>query len=228
MIKEGLFMNSGIRYFKGLTFSIVIFLIGLVVFTSSAIFSYHQEPPVVKQDTLTPILYEAYNIVKEGVIQIFEEVYNIMVDAKALNQVPEEYQTFTYNLAEYYGVPIHIVCNLVQAESSWVATARGGSNSNKTYDIGLSQLNSQYMSYFEEEFLDREVLVYLTQTSYREFNPYDPHMNLQVGVSYLAKLIRDTGSIEGGLWAYNAGIGRFRQGYLPESTKLYISKITTK
>lgn len=57
-------------------------------------------------------------------------------------------------------------------------------------------------------------------------NPHDPQENILAGARYLGKLIEENGgSVEKGLWAYNAGQKRVQQGIMPMETERYISRI---
>ena len=57
-------------------------------------------------------------------------------------------------------------------------------------------------------------------------NAHDPAENILAGARYLSKLIEaNGGSVEKGLWAYNAGQKRVQQGILPAETEQYIARV---
>lgn len=57
-------------------------------------------------------------------------------------------------------------------------------------------------------------------------DPHNPRENILAGARYLSKLIEQNGgSVERGLWAYNAGPRRVRQGVMPAETEQYIRRI---
>jgi len=57
-------------------------------------------------------------------------------------------------------------------------------------------------------------------------NAHDPSENVLAGARYLSKLIEQNGgSVEKGLWAYNAGQKRVNHGVMPVETENYINRI---
>jgi len=68
-------------------------------------------------------------------------------------------------------------------------------NHNGTYDIGIFQLNSYYIGWFEEKYW-KEL---------ESFNPYNPEHNIEMGIMYLSDLRKRFESWELAIRAYNVG-----------------------
>ena len=59
-------------------------------------------------------------------------------------------------------------------------------------------------------------------------DPFDPHQNLRGGARYLARQIREFGSIRLALAAYHAGAGRVRRNAVPAQTWRYVRRVQNK
>ena len=68
-------------------------------------------------------------------------------------------------------------------------------NRDKSFDIGIFQLNSRYLSYFVEKYWDNEV----------KFNPYNPQHNIRIAVRHMRTLHLQLKSWELCIRAYNVG-----------------------
>jgi soluble lytic murein transglycosylase-like protein len=110
------------------------------------------------------------------------------------------------------GVPLWLAGRLIAAESGWNPDAVGYNN-NGTQDLGLAQLNSQYLDYFAR-FND-----------WQPVDPFDPETAIRVACRYLAALYRATGTWEGAVASYNCGLGRWRTGDLPARTVAHVERI---
>lgn len=77
-------------------------------------------------------------------------------------------------------------------------------------DLGLFQLNS---------------------LAYPDLSPseaFDPYRNALLGVSHLRRVILSLGSVERGLMAYNAGVGRVVGHRIPDSTRRYTQSLVQR
>lgn len=125
--------------------------------------------------------------------------------------VPWRYAETLADVCESAGVPYWIAARLFARESGWVSTARNV-NPNGTADVGIAQLNTRYMSDWE-------------RIAGGPVNPLDGHESIRVGVLYLAQLYRATGTWADALAAYNCGLGRWRTGRIPASTRRHVAAI---
>lgn len=107
---------------------------------------------------------------------------------------------FTTIKATEYGIPVEIVFAIGIAESNWKNT-RSIYNSNGTVDIGIMQLNSQYVSYYEEAFWYKET----------PFNVWNPKHNIEMAIIYLAHLYSYTHNFQHAIQAYNRGLHAVKQ-----------------
>lgn len=133
-----------------------------------------------------------------------------------LSLIPTEYATHIERVNRDLYIPYEIIFALVYEESRWNSRATGY-NGNDTYDIGLFQLNSQYVHYFAEKYI-----------GHVQINPYDPVVNIEIGMKHLAELHRDFGNWHDALAAYNAGSSRVIANRIPASTMQYRERILTR
>ena len=116
--------------------------------------------------------------------------------------IPSSFLATVDKIHRLYGFEYKLIYRLVDTESRWNPRAVGH-NPNGTTDQGLCQLNSS--------------------NSWGDIS--DPNDNLLAGFKYLSIMVLQTGSLEGGLLAYNCGPGRFATGKIPESTIKYAKEI---
>ncbi len=107
--------------------------------------------------------------------------------------------------AERAGISLSLVFSLAYVESRFAPDAV---NINATSsDRGLFQLNSRtFRGLTEEDF-------------------FHPDVNTLHGIEYLEWCLAHTSSEEQALVAYNAGLSRARRNDVPQSTRVYISRI---
>lgn len=120
--------------------------------------------------------------------------------------VPDKYRQYLEYECSSHDVPIWIVANLIARESKWNPKAVGV-NRDGTKDLGLMQLNSAFIKEFSYR--------------YRNGLPFDPLKwpdNVAIGVEHLSVLYRHTGSWNGALVAYNAGLRRYQIGKAPQDS----------
>jgi soluble lytic murein transglycosylase-like protein len=145
-------------------------------------------------------------------------------DMEYFHMIPDKYKSICKDIHIYTGITYKIIFNLVQKESNWKERAYNGSNSNKTYDVGLTQVNSSNFEYFYWFLFKLKPSSNLDYKSYY----YQPEINLWAGFLYLQYLIKYyKGDIILALQAYNGGLGKVNRGKTPESSKEYASWILT-
>ena len=131
------------------------------------------------------------------------------------NFVPEEYVEFLQILCYEYKVPVEIVAAIGTVESNWRNTAVNF-NSNNSNDIGIFQLNSNYIDYFEDNFW---------HNPYEEFDPINPYHNIEIAVKYLKWLRLNTNSWEEAVVSYNVGINAVKRKEKMDSQIDYLTKV---
>lgn len=119
---------------------------------------------------------------------------------------PEPYRVRLCALCAELKVPEIIAYRLITYESGWNEN-KTIKNRNGTFDYGLMQLNSRYISYFAEQYLDGA-----------DLRPLNPDENLTAGMRHLRRMYDLTGDWYSAVCAYNCGLTRFRRGDLPDST----------
>lgn len=125
--------------------------------------------------------------------------------------VPWRYAETLADACGSAGVPYWIAARLFERESGWRDTARNV-NPNGTQDLGLAQLNTAYMADWE-------------RIAGGPVDPLNGHDSIRVAVRYLAALYRATGTWADALAAYNCGLGRWRTGRIPASTRRHVAAI---
>jgi len=133
-------------------------------------------------------------------------------DAPADYFLPVEYLTIVLRSCDETGVPVWLACRLFYAESRWRWWAVGAAG-----EQGLAQLMPDLLPVFSELYNDG-----------LRINPYDPETSVRVGLRYLAHLKTETGDWRAAVAAYNCGLGRYRTGNIPQSTKNYVDAIFTR
>jgi len=129
------------------------------------------------------------------------------------NFIPEEYIDFIQILCYDYGVPVEIVAAIGTVESNWNYKAIGYNKDSS--DIGVFQLNSNYIEYFEDSFWGKP----------DTFDPYNPYHNIEVAIKYLRWLRLNTSSWEEAIVSYNVGINAFKRKEKLDSQVDYLTKV---
>ena len=112
-----------------------------------------------------------------------------------------------------HDVPIDLAWRLIKWESDWNEQAVNY-NRDGTRDLGIMQLNSQWIGHFSERYNGGDAIdVWMWRTS------------MAVGIAHLSRLYSVTGSWPGAVAAYNVGLTRYRRGKLPESTRNMVAYV---
>lgn len=116
-------------------------------------------------------------------------------------------------------IDVHILKAIAEKESRWNASITSKMNDDGTRDIGLFQLNSKYIKWFEEKFW----------TSEEKFDPKNPEHNTIIAARYLKSLLKKyNNDLKKALYAYNAGPTSVANNDIPQSTKAYAKEIMDK
>lgn len=129
-----------------------------------------------------------------------------------VHRIPYAWLALAREEAESAGVPLWIAGRLIWAESQWHPRAIGN-NPNGTQDLGLGQLNSAYLEYFER------------YNDGRPVDPFSPRQSIRVALRYLADLYAMTGTWPDAVASYNCGPGRWKSGDIPETTRRHVARI---
>ncbi len=106
---------------------------------------------------------------------------------------------------------------LLTENTSLNPKAESKPNRNGTVDLGLFQINSLNLEYFEEMFWNGD-----------NFDVMNWQHNSVVAIGYINHLYnRFDGDLEKTAAAYNCGPGRVANGNIPDSTKKYVEKVMT-
>ena len=120
--------------------------------------------------------------------------------------------TWLQDRCAIHNVPMEIALAIAIVESNFTMI-NSDPNRNGTYDIGIFQLNSDFIEWFEE------ALWYEAQN----FNVNDPHDNIEMGIIYLKHLYKQTGSWDYAVRAYNTGLHAL--AYDPDRSMSYLVKV---
>jgi hypothetical protein len=111
-------------------------------------------------------------------------------------------------------VPFDLIAGIIKKESEWNPNSLGKNAT--SHDIGLMQLNSRYLAWFEEKFWN----------SKEKFDVNNPQDNITIGVRYFKWLLKlfhnDTSKA---LMAYNAGPTAVMNNKIPKASIAYAKSI---
>lgn len=108
--------------------------------------------------------------------------------------------------AESFHVPATMIVSVIKMEQGWNGAAI--KNKNGTYDLGVMQINSTWLTKLKQYGITREQL------------QYNPCINIEVGTWLLAKgLARNEGWR--GVGNYHSSTPRFNQRYRVRVSKIY-------
>lgn len=127
--------------------------------------------------------------------------------------IPSRYEVYVTKLCNEYDVPIWLFARLIKKESNWNSKATN-INRNKTIDLGIAQLNSNYLDYFSWKFNEG-----------KEIDPFNAKDSLRVSIKYIAHLKKSFPSWSDVVMAYNAGATRVLNNDIPTTTIEYCKTI---
>jgi len=128
-------------------------------------------------------------------------------------ELPLEYTLMVIHASDETSVPVWLLSRLFAWESGWNPNYVSVMNANGTHDLGIAALNDACLLHFER---------YNDGTA---VDPFDPETAMRVASRYLAALYAATGTLRGATAAYNAGLGAYQLGLMPERTRLHVNAI---
>jgi soluble lytic murein transglycosylase-like protein len=143
-------------------------------------------------------------------IQIEDDYGNYYQKYFLNKKLNKNYLTFIEALSFQYQVPMIYVLKLIEKESNWNSKTIGY-NENGTYDVGLVQVNSQYIEYFQQK--------------YGDFDPNNDYDAIEFCFKHLSFLFKQTNNWRQAIAAYNAGLSRVLKGNIPITTQRYTNYI---
>lgn len=133
--------------------------------------------------------------------------------------IPEDFRKTVVDICLEYEIPILLFSNIIKQESQWDPKAIGKNYTQdgkvKSYDSGLTQLNSKYHKYFEDKFNDGNPI-----------DPHDPETAIRVGAKYLKWAYDLTSSWTDAILVYNGGYGNWKKGTTPKSSFKYLKIVS--
>lgn len=129
--------------------------------------------------------------------------------------IPAEWRDTVKYTAVKYGVPVMVIHSIISVESGYVEDAVGPVNYNGSRDMGLGQLNSDYLIYFVETFWEVD----------RPFEVFNGHDNIEMCGAILASLYDIFGNWEQAIKSYNVGAGSILNGKRTGAANRYYDKV---
>lgn len=125
----------------------------------------------------------------------------------------EKLIAFTKEISEQYGIPTDLFFAIGINESGFRNVRSYSNNKDGSYDIGIFQLNSKYLKYYERVFWYKEI----------DFNVWNERHNIEMAAIYLSHLYSYTKSWREAIAAFNTGLHGLKK--YPESANIYVAKI---
>lgn len=129
-------------------------------------------------------------------------------------QIPLVYYYDVAIAAYENDIPLWIADNLFRAESGYRNIRGRCANQDGSCDVGIAQLNSNNLKLFSKIY-----------NNGKPVDPYDTKISAKIAMRYLSDLRKATGSLYGGVCAYNCGLSRVLKDSIPERTKKYVQRI---
>jgi len=148
------------------------------------------------------LIFSAYTIADPVELPIQQPVYKL-IDMQPKAEIPSKYYYIVAKNCYKYHIALWLAGRLMYEESEGNPYATN-TNKDSSFDGGLWQLNSKYFSFV---------------------NPYDVERSTTVAMAYLHELIVKTGSLQGGVAAYNCGLNRVLKNKIPLETQAYVKRI---
>lgn len=128
--------------------------------------------------------------------------------------IPMRYYYVVAINAYLNNVPLWVADRLIRNETGYRNVRSRIINQDGSHDDGIVQLNSKNLVAFAKAY-----------NNGKPINPYDTSVNIKVGLSFLGDMIKATGSLYGGVCAYNCGPDRVLKNKIPACTQKYAKRI---
>jgi len=145
------------------------------------------------------------------IILILIFIFIIIIEIKA-EVITSPYLPWLQDRCAIHDVPVSIAASVAIVESNF-RMVNSKLNWNKSYDIGIFQINSKYIKYFKEKLWYKDL-------SFRAQNPYN---NIEMGIMILRYLYNKTGSWDKAVRAYYSGVTGLKKD--PDAGKDYLVKV---
>ena len=137
--------------------------------------------------------------------------------------VDEKLIQFAYQQCMDNSVPFLLFLKLVELESGWDIDAINYNHDKrgrvKSFDVGICQINSKNFILFKKLYHSKD----RAPNSYNiTESPYD---NIEMGVKHLRDLFNEFSDWKSVIAAYNCGGTAVHRNRIPNSTKVYLSRI---
>lgn len=140
--------------------------------------------------------------------EIIEPKYDFM---------PAEISNYIVQLSEELELDSDLIAAILMQENPTFDPEATNRNKNGTTDCGLFQLNDRYIwtDFVPDYWFDVDI----------EFNPYNWKHNTFLALHHIQHLFDKLKVFDDVVMAYNCGIGAVMNNNIPESTKIYLSKV---
>lgn len=140
--------------------------------------------------------------------EIIEPKYDFM---------PAEMSNYIVQLSEELKLDSDLVAAILMQENPTFDPEATNRNKNGTTDCGLFQLNDRYIwtDFVPDYWFDVDI----------EFNPYNWKHNTFLALHHIQHLFDKLKVFDDVVMAYNCGIGAVMNNNIPESTKIYLSRV---
>lgn len=140
--------------------------------------------------------------------EIIEPKYDFM---------PAEMSNYIVQLSDELELDSDLVAAILMQENPTFDPEATNRNKNGTTDCGLFQLNDRYIwtDFVPDYWFDIDV----------EFNPYNWKHNTFLALHHIRYLLDKIKIVDDSIMAYNCGIGAVMNNNIPESTKIYLSRV---
>lgn len=147
-----------------------------------------------------------------GDTEIQEEIINPKYDF-----MPAEISNYIVQLSDELELDSDLVVAILMQENPMFDPEATNRNKNGTTDCGLFQLNDRYIwtVFVPDYWVDIDI----------EFNPFNWKHNTFLALHHIRYLLDKIKIVDDSIMAYNCGIGAVMNNNIPESTKIYLSRV---
>ncbi len=127
-------------------------------------------------------------------------------------EITSPYMDWLFDRCAIYDVPPEIAISVAIVESNFKMIT-STENWNGSKDVGIFQINSRYVEWFEKALWYDE----------RDFDPYDPYENIEMGIIYLRHLYDYTSNWDKAVRAFHQGLHGLKKD--PDKSNAYFVKV---